>query len=529
MKRTIFLLAAIALICSCSKSRLSADKVPEPTPEEEFPAGGEMVLGHKLDNPFSVLNMANALHSYLTGTKSALAGTVTVHTTDYYVRFLPASKEDIETLENLGLELLDHPLDAEIVQDGDWYHDPSLPEDQITWQYTVVGRNFKFPEGIRYEILEDCFLPENDDLGTRSALIDWSAVENEAYKQTGNSGMLDKGALTKGGGDKPSGRIMIMDDGLGQAVPVPGVRVTCNTFMRIGKAYTNEQGYYSISKSFSSKPRYRIVFKNKKGFGIGLNTILFPASYSGLGRHSASGVSRTVSSKSNRNLYCRCVVNNAVYDYFNSCKEDGQSMAQPPANLRLWIFQTLAESSTLMIQQGVFVDNTFIGDFLGEYTGLFKKFMPDITIGVRNKTDYASIYDTVIHECAHASHFKKVGKAWWEKLIAYMVNSWIDSGELYGLGTEKNSGYCDVAESWAYYVETKLHGNRYPDDRQIFGTSWWFSPQIFYYLDERGLTRFKICEALTKDVTDRAGLEEELIKRYPDFGTTIQVAFNRYN
>ena len=528
MKRTIFLLAAIALICSCSKSRLSADKVPEPTPEEEFPAGEEIVLGDKLDNPFSVLNMANALHSYLSGTKSGLVGTVTVHTTDYYVRFLPSCKEDIETLESLGLDLVDHPLDAEILQEGDWYHDPSLPADQITWQYTVVGRKFEFPEGIPYEILEDCFLPENDDLGTKSSFVDWSAVESESFKQTGNGELLDKGVLTRGG-SKPSGRIMVMDDGLGKAVPVAGVRVTCNTFMRIGKAYTNEQGYYSISKSFNSKPRYRIVFKNKKGFGIGLNTILFPASYSSLGKQSPSGVSRTVNSRSNRKLYCRCVVNNAVYDYFNSCKEDGQSMAVPPSNLRLWIFQTLEESSTLMIQQGVYVDNTFIGDFLGEYTGLFKKFMPDITIGVRNKTDYASIYDSVIHECAHASHFKKVGKAWWEKLIAYMVNSWIDSGELYGRGTETNHGYCEVAEMWAYYVETKLHCDRYPDNKLVFGTSWWFSPQVFFYLDERGLTRFKICEALTKDVTDRASLEEELIKRYPDFGTTIQVAFNRYN
>lgn len=519
------------MLCGCNKTRLATDTVPAPTPEEEFPAGGEIVLGNKLSNPFSVVNMGNALHAYLTGTKSSMIGSVTVHTTDYYVRFLPSSKEDLETLENLGLELIDHPLDAEIVQDGDWYHDPSLADDQITWQYTVVERNFQFPEGIPYEILEDCFLPENDTdgAGTKGSFINWSEVESEAYRQTGNGEMLDKGTLTKGDSNKPSGRIMIMDDALGKAVPVPGVRVTCNTFMRIGKAYTNEQGYYSISKSFNSKPRYRIVFKNKKGFGIGLNTILFPASYSGLGKHSPSGVSRTVTSKSNRNLFCRCVVNNAAYDYFNSCKEDGQSMAQPPANLRFWIFQTMEESSTLMIQQGVYVDNTFIGDFLGQYAGLFKKFMPDITIGARHKTDYASIYDTVIHECAHASHFKKVGKAWWETLIAYMVNAWIDSGELYGLGTEKNHGYCDVAEMWAYYVETKLHCDRYPEDKQVFGTSWWFSPQIFYYLDERGLTRFKICDALTKEVTDRESLEEELIRRYPDFGTTIQVAFNRYN
>ena len=299
--------------------------------------------------------------------------------------------------------------------------------------------------------------------------------------------------------------------------------------LAIAKAYTDENGYYKMSRKFTSKPRYKIVFKNKKGFGIGLNTIILPASYSGLGKHSTAGVSRVVKASSNRNLFCRCVVNNAVYDYFNSCKDGGESMPAPPSNLRLWIFQKLDASSTIMMQQGVMVDGTFIGEFLGEYAQLAKKLMPDITIGVKGKDDYASIYSSVIHECAHASHYKKVGKAWWQKLIEFMVSSWLESGDLYGIGNEANHGYAEVAEMWAYYMESRLYSDRYPTDRRIFGTAWWFSPQVLFYLDERGLTRFKMIEALTKDVNTREKMEEELIKLYPDFKTTIQVAFNRYN
>lgn len=529
MKHLLPILFSLALTAGCSRDRLATDNYPDPLPEEEFPAGGELSLGQKLNNPFSVVNMANALHEYLHQSKSSVQG-VDVYTTDYYVRFLPDSPEQLEQLESLGLDLVDYPLDCEVEKDGDWYHDPSLPEDQITWQYTVVSSDFQFPEGIRYEILEDCFLPEHSSGGTKLSLIDWGAVEQTAYEQTGNAKSFLP-ALTKGGGGaSPSGRIAIMDPKLGpDPIGVSGVRVMCHSFVRIAKAYTDEDGYYKISKSFSSKPRYKIVFKNKKGFGIGLNTIILPASYSGLGKHSPAGVSRTVRSSSNRNLFCRCVVNNAVYDYFKSCKEGGQSMQTPPTNLRLWIFQKLDASSTIMMQQGVMVDGTFIGEFLGEYAQLAKKFLPDITIGVKGKDDYASIYASVVHECAHASHYKKVGKAWWQKLIEYMVSSWLASGDLYGVGNEANHGYAEVAEMWAYYMESRLFSDRYPSDRRVFGTDWWFSPQVLFYLDERGLTRFKMIEALTKDVNTREKLEEELIKLYPDFKTTIQVAFSRYN
>ena len=36
-------------------------------------------------------------------------------------------------LQRQGFELLDHPMDYEIVREGDWYHDPGVPEGEITW------------------------------------------------------------------------------------------------------------------------------------------------------------------------------------------------------------------------------------------------------------------------------------------------------------------------------------------------------------------------------------------------------------
>ena len=62
----------------------------------------------------------------------------------------------------------------------------------------------------------------------------------------------------------------------------------------------------------------------------------------------------------------------------------------------------------------------------------------------------------------------------------------------------------------------------------MFGTSYWFFPQVLYYLDEKGLDYFKIFQALVPAVTDRDKLRDKLLTLYPEFKTNILLAFNRY-
>ena len=85
----------------------------------------KIVLGARLENPYKTENVTKALRS-LYPTK---ADRVEVEATDFYVRFLPSSKEECDRLIEMGLELIDHPLDYEIEVEGDWYHDPQVPED----------------------------------------------------------------------------------------------------------------------------------------------------------------------------------------------------------------------------------------------------------------------------------------------------------------------------------------------------------------------------------------------------------------
>lgn len=484
---------------------------------------GMIVLGDRLEDPYTVENMTKALESVY----PTRAGRVPLDPTCLYVRFLPASREQYETLEDMGLNLVDHPVDYEIVKEGDYYHDPAVDEDDITWQYCVVPVDFVFPQEIRHELLDRCYISE-DSPATKGDGIDWEAVEREAFRMTGNGHLLPPPSKAATG--KPQGRIAIMDpDHSKEAEGVKEVMVSCNTFVKFCNTYTDADGYYKMSKSFSSEPRYRLVFKNRKGFNIGFNAVLVPASVSTMGQGEPSGMSMTVTSSSERKLFCRCVVNNAGYDYYSSCISDGRRMTAPPSNLRIWLFQDMGGSSAPMLRQGTFVESSLIGDFLGEYACLLEMFLPDITIGLKGAVDYPAIYAGALHELAHASHFMQVGKDYWDTYIRFILKSFVTSGFVtYGVGTEEDHGYCEVGEMWAYYVQTMMYRERYADWSASFGDSFWFSPQILVSLDDRGLTRYKMFNAFTSDVTDIETLQSKMLSLYPEMKAAINQAFNRY-
>ena len=272
---------------------------------------GMIELGEKLDDPYTVENMQAAL----TKVYPTKADRHDIRATDLYVRFLPADDEQLKRLKALDVYLLDHPMDYRIVREGDYYQDPDVGDDAITWQYAVVPHDFSFPDGIRYELLDECYIAEHDPVTRADDGIDWTRVEEEAYRLTGNEELWIP--RTKGESHAPAGRITIEDPAFSGGKPfgVAGVKVVCNIFVKIASAYTDRDGYYQMGKSFSGNPRYRLVFQNSKGFNIGLNLIIIPASVSTLGKGSPEGMDVNIAAGSDGALFRRCAVNNAAYDY----------------------------------------------------------------------------------------------------------------------------------------------------------------------------------------------------------------------
>lgn len=481
-----------------------------------------IVLGEKLNDPYSLTNMQQAVASLYPGSKAGREG---IKETDIYVRFLPRDSDEFDLLLGMGIELIDHPLDYEIVKEGDYYHDPELDESQMTWQYAVVEHDFVFPSTIRYEVLEKCYIPERDT-GTKADGIDWDAVEREAFMLSGNGYLLEPMTKAKSS-NCPSGNISIIDRKLGPGpVGVKGVKIAVNSFVKYSYTYTDENGNYTIPRNYSSAVRYRIVYKNSIGFGIGLNLLVAPASACTLGRNSSEGVSVVIDENSDRKMFTRSVVNNSTYEYFKMC--EANSLVAPPQNLRIWLFQKLNCSSSVMMQHGAILDSDMVSSFLGVAVDLVSMFMPDITLGLSECEDYYSIYSTTCHELSHASHFQNTGSSFWNKYIVYVLKSSIFDGDMYGSGNRENAGYCEVGEMWAYYMEDLLFEERYEETNPGSWHTFWFNPRILRALNDKGINRGMIMHAMDARATDKESLKNNLISLYPDSKVLIEQTFNEF-
>lgn len=497
----------------------------EAPPEDN---GGEMghgmiVLGEKLENPYAVRNITRALDKLY----PTRADREDLMPTDRYVRFLPKDGQQYERLLSLGLLLSDYPLDYRIVRDGDYYQDPAIPEGELTWQYAVVPPDLPLPEGIRVEILDDCFIPET---GTRSNGIDWDAVEREAYALTGNARLYRE--PTRAGKTCPKGRICIVDDDLNGGKPfgVAGVTVLCNSFVKFSTATTDRDGYYEMSKGYDSQLRYRLLFRNVRGFSIGFNLLLLPASTSALGKAGPEGLDCTVTTASENKLFARAAVNNAVYDYYSRCSSEDLDIPTPPDKLRIWLFHNLNVSSCPMLRHGAMVEDGVISEYLGKYVPLLELFLPDVTIGVKGNESYSGLYAAACHEMAHASHYTRVGNSYWNKYIGYVLKSFAKSRKLdYGDGTSEDAGYCAIGEMWAYFLQDRMWNDRYGGNAAFSGLNWWFRPQIFSYLNDRRFTASMIFQGLQSDIHGTEALRSRLKTLYPSESSLIDQAFARYD
>lgn len=116
------------------------------------------VLGVRLPNPYTVTNMRQA-YINITGQTSMPA------VTHLYVKFKPSNLSQLKQLDSImearNLDLFDTPLDYQVTQEGDYYQDPSIPMEQITWLYAVVPPTFAFPAGIPYQSIASIHIPIN--------------------------------------------------------------------------------------------------------------------------------------------------------------------------------------------------------------------------------------------------------------------------------------------------------------------------------------------------------------------------------
>ncbi len=533
----------LSVLCSgCSEE--GNRKIPDVQAGREIGEEDRIVLGEKLENPYSLTNM-QAAYDELVKTRSG-GENIKIEVSDLYVRFLPKDSSELKILQkDTTLELFDYPLDRDIVSAGSSYHDPAIPEGEITWQYTTVKPDYKFP-GIKYEILEKCFIPwaeesledEWEDEDTKSAEPDFlSELEYRALERAGTLNKIrEKGVdvSTKGwfSRKKPKGHIYVYDDELRQNVGVKGVKVRCNLIVKWVSTYTDENGYYRMPHSFRIGPFYAVIFNNRMDFSLWATFAPVLTHRYLMGFHSKRGHDHTFGRGSNAWKYA--TVNNAAYEYYSECHRTG--ITPPPDGLKIWVWRDAVSSSTPMLRRiwrpigrnshsawSNFFSNIGVGLPFTVLNTVLKILEPDITLGTKNKGSLG-IYEHVNHELSHASHFRQAGSYYWSKYIDYIITY-----GAYGDGHGNNSGICGVGEMWGFamgYIQVYEKYNYYFLPK---GNDYWFKPKIIWDIYINGiLTKKQIFDCLTRDVKSHEQLKQSLITRYPGKKYDIIKIFNDY-
>lgn len=282
------------------------------------------VLGARVTNPYTI-----------TITKQAYANlgitNVPVTVTNLYIRFKPTI-DQVSFLDSVmdgqGLELFDAPFDYQILKEGDYYQDPSIPGEQPNWQYATVPANFTYPAGIQYETLASIHIPGDSYTAVETEAERLAALQDGGGTLTAGSGAVVQpnvpqcpdgyhwdfstnsclacpGGYTWNGTScepdsppnqnppapaadaaVPAGTLTVFDTQLPGATgnhlfPLRNVRIVAKRWFKVDRLYTDNNGHFQCSKRFKHKVKIKVKFKNNDAFvrsmrGVRLWQMLLP-------------------------------------------------------------------------------------------------------------------------------------------------------------------------------------------------------------------------------------------------------------
>ncbi|MDI9318957.1 MAG: hypothetical protein QM530_00645 [Phycisphaerales bacterium] len=437
MKKYISLLFCLPIF-SCKKENVvienkgdtKSQNIAKIIPQD---SEGDLVLGAQLQNPYTVANMVAAAtaiqqqgYTYLLPNQ--------ISATHYYVKFSPSDSAQYEQLSaDSNLKVYDYPLDYEITQAGNRYHDPSLPASTPTYQYAAVKTNYVFPQNITHQVLAEMYIPEedsriNDEIPEQETFL--NKLLDRAYVQTGNFsdtlGATSSTAKVTRAKYNPGGKIEIFDTRLGRNIGLEGVEMRARRWFTTYSATTDFNGNYRMSGRFERDCNYSLWFTTLR-FSVrehffGSTTWIDGPKKGGDWNYVISGG------------YLRFVghIFRGAFRYHYSFIDGLQRPFRPSGNRTLF----LAKNGTR--------------DWSGVNYGIF----PILKIARNSSSgEYASdeIFSTTCHELAHTSHIVKMNAG----LIQYLQVS------------------SQLQESWPVAVEWWLTKLEYKTTRSVANYGDW--------------------------------------------------------
>ena len=458
-------------------------------------------LGYQLaGNPYSVANMQQASIN-LYGNNGGITAN------RKYVRFRPVNEEQTQLLQESELNLFDYPLDREVIEEGDYYLQPGMTENDYPWLYTVVDINYQPPAGKTYEILQEIYVPDTDIWLEEEALRITGNPVNDSCSQTPNllptpceidpcapgCPIEGCGGETGGGGGnsdikKPSGRILVWDSNINDDVPVRQTRVVARRWFKIDPVYTDNDGRFECSKRFRNKVNIFVKFLNNnirvtRLMGNPVTRSLFPTKR-GIGIYSGNlnnieyifERGNDVNTRRYRHWWAAQLMNaHAEYNEMAASLSIGQ-LSFGKLRVALTSIGFLSGGGATPMNSHRVFSGFPTADYIKYYfaepvssvgslyynalnNGVLFRFM-DMGLGYNTNFLWASnqVKDLIYHEMTHASHFAKVGEFWWNDFVyaesfTLTNNGYTSATAPYGEGNDGTiSEIISVGESWAEHV-----------------------------------------------------------------------------
>ena len=404
----LVLILFLATVCSsCKKENLDDyNYVEERQNEAVYNSGkrttstssGATVLGVKLQNPYSVSNMQQAYSNLQS--KDPDFPLMSISTNYRYIKFMPQNEYQLDLLKSDSTIILyDIPLDYEILENGTYYQDPSLPDTAVTYQYCSLPINKAIPS-VPYTILENLYIPPIEyDFSRGNAMTQYyEALEEEALRITDN---LEPDDNTRASYWTPAGRIQMRDDVLG-VIPIAGVKVRARRWFTTYEGITNSQGYFECNGQFKKEANYSFNWE-RHHFSI-RSGAFGQAKYDG---PKQKGNWNVMIDNGTHEFYA--VIFRAAFHYYYGNIQD---LRRPPLN----------EILTPQMKIGAYHEEN--DDINGNFSPSTRPLGVFNWIRIYNPDHvHSAIYATTIHELAHAAHWK-MDKNAFNNADLIVIESW---------------------------------------------------------------------------------------------------------
>ena len=519
LRRLCVTIVGLLLLVGCEdrSEDLSNTEIPENIASSNTTINQEqltpVILGEKLENPFSVKNMQKALNSLIeetdelenAGVSKRNAEILEISPTDWYICFKVDSTQFYTLISDTTLALSQVPLDREIIQHGDYLEE--FQKSEIKTLYTTVKPGYTNPNGIDFEILEELFIPENSELYSEDSEVEKRSLSSDyfgddfvslllkkSFTITGNERFLastsqvEKRQLIQGKKTSyyPEGKISFQTTKGYE--PVKGVKIVMwRWFTRIN-AVTDKNGYF-----ISTTKLNKILIGNNVQYYMNMTgqnenqkwhldanlfgVLCFWVNEYNLGSGSPDYVEFKIDAS--HKAWRQCLANNAIYDYVTYVRSEGLTL--PPNNLRIAVgdngvacsaplfnkyfnaeFEVLLNLAETIINYHISPKVLYLSELIPPLTLL----KPDIMVNCTNDYKmYYSVYSSIWHELSHGAHLQAMinnkgkdfaTKYWTTVVHQEAFNSLKDMKNTYGQKGDDNWEYIALAEGWANFRQYKM-------------------------------------------------------------------------